>query len=149
MRILLVLSLLFLASCSSVFSDKKFEVPETPLAKGYTVIKKTGLPTSSGNFQYRIIIQSDTAHTFEERAQTAMQAVARFQESFKADDIQVWMEASPTLSENIAVAEYFPYGVNASGDEQAYSLKVVASDVAISESNGKQLAINLKKYFEK
>lgn len=86
-------------------------------------------PSPPGKGRYRFVIHSDSAVTFEQRAQTAMKAAMDFAKG-NAYEVQVWLEREPEKSERVAVADYYPYGEMAYGRPAANVWDVRAADTS-------------------
>ena len=97
-------------------------------AREYDVLDIEEFPSPSTEGRYRLIIYSGDAKTLDQRAQTAIKAAIDFQGERKAFEVQVWLEALPRVSERVAIADYFPYGISAWGNKSEYIWLVSASE---------------------
>ena len=98
------------------------------LAREYDVLDIEEFPSPSTEGRYRLIIYSEDAKTLDQRAQTAIKAAIDFQRKRKAYEVQVWLEVLPNLSERVAIADYYPYGISAWGNKSEYIWLVNASE---------------------
>jgi hypothetical protein len=105
-------------------------LPDISKAKAYQVISNNDFSFPGRKRLEQAIVSS--ASTFEERAQTAMQAAIDLQKKTKADVVSIWLEISPGLAgggHQLATARYAPDGGGFSGD-QDWKWEVEAAEQA-------------------
>ncbi len=128
----LVLSLpLWLAGCSS----DTVPMPPVDQAQSYNVIKTESYPTPPDKQGLTVVIYSQDAKTFEQRAQTVIKAAQTFVNDKGLYEVTVKLNASPTIKpfDLLAMAQYNPHKQNTWGQEQQYVWDVSASKHTVAD----------------
>lgn len=98
------------------YNSKAVKKPKTPQSQLITVLNVENFPSPEKRKRIRLTIYSENAKTIEERAQTA---IGMAYSVFKADpdyyEIDIWLEALPSISKRVALVNYYPYKENAYG----------------------------------
>lgn len=140
--LLLVGLVMAIVGCS-----KQSEVlPDISKAQEYQILGTESYPAPVDKGRYKIIIYSESAKTFDQRAQTAIKAAIDFQREKKAYEVLVWLEALPKVSERLAIADYYPFKVSSWGDEKVYFWSVEASYYEVKSQEIRSLDVIMETY---
>lgn len=139
---------LFLILSVTACSQEKSPKPDTPLAKTFNILNIEEFAAPGDKKRYRLTIYSKEAKTFEERAQTAINAAYVTHNADKdIYEVDVWLEALPKISERVAYVSYYPYKESAWGGKENKAWKTVeSSNYQITGDKVNSLDIILKKY---
>lgn len=107
---------LFLILSVTACSQEKSPKPDTPLAKTFNILSIEEFAAPGDKKRYRLTIYSKEAKTFEERAQTAINAAYVTHNADKdVYEVDIWLEALPSISKRVAYVSYYPYKESAWG----------------------------------
>lgn len=123
-------------------------IPNISDGKDYELIAREEFPAPPGIGRYRYVIYSKDAKTFTERAQTAIKAALDYQRAASAHEIQIWLEGLPKVSERVAVADYYPFGITAFGTKAPFLWKVDSTDSSVNGVEPDSYIMNSKSYLQ-